>query len=56
MFGVEEFHKRIERVTVCALGVRAAGAGGCDNVVCNIAEVEAGFSMPGARPGHELAQ
>jgi hypothetical protein len=25
-------------------------------VVCNVAEVEAGFSVPGARPGYNLAQ
>jgi hypothetical protein len=29
--------------------------GGC-TVVCDIAEVEAGFSMPGAWPGDNLAQ
>lgn len=79
MLGVEEFHKRIERVAVCALGIGAAGTRCCDDyawstrdsqrlhepqvygrrsctVICDIAEVEAGFSVSGARAGDYLAK
>lgn len=56
MLVVEELDELVERVAVRALWVGAAGTGGCDYVVCYIAEVEAGFWVSGARSCDDLAE
>ena len=56
VFVVEELDEVVERIAVCALGVGAAGAGGCDYLVCYVAEIEACFWVSGAGSCDDLAE
>lgn len=53
---VEELDELVERVAVGALRVSAAGARGRDDRVGYIAQVEAGFRVPGSWAGDDLAE
>ena len=56
MFGVKEFDKVFERISVSDLWVGCAGSRRGDDVVRHIAEVEPCLRVSGARPGDYLAQ
>ncbi len=56
VFVVKEFDELVERVAVCTLRVGAAGTGGRYEEGCDVAEVEAGFWVSGARACDDLAE
>lgn len=56
VFVVKEFDELVEGVAVGSLGVGAAGARGCDDEGCYVAEVESGFRMARAWPCYDLAE